>query len=49
MPVLAKITNSVSGSIFSDETTGSKLFECLAPVALPDIRTLGIRIAPKTH
>lgn len=41
MPVLAKTTNSVLESIFSDETKGSELLEDLVPPELPAMRNLG--------
>lgn len=45
MPVLAKTTNSVSESIFSDETRGSKLLDDLVPPELSTKRNLDI-LAP---
>lgn len=41
MPVLARTTNSVPESIFSDETKGSELLEDLDPPELPAMHNLG--------
>lgn len=45
MPVLAKTTNSVSESIFSDETSGSKILDDFVPPELSMKRNLDI-LAP---
>lgn len=47
IPVLAKITNSVSASILSDPTISSELLVgTVVPESEANMRTLGIRMAP---